>query len=90
MRKLSINDLRQRLFEVADQVLDSGIPIAITHRSRTLLLLPEEAYRNSRLSALKRRKLVRKDAPALEEARVVEWRELKNLDGPIRISKRAF
>ncbi len=80
MRKLLINDLRRRLFEVADEVLDSGIPIAITHRGRTLLLLTEGAYRNSRLSALKRRKLIRKNAPSLADARVGEWRELKNLD----------
>lgn len=80
MRKLSINDLRRRLSEVADEVLDSGIPVAITHRGRTLLLLTEEAYRNSRLSALKRRKLVRKNALSLAEARVGKWHEPKNLD----------
>jgi len=39
MRKLSINDLHRRLFEVDDEVLGSGNPVAITHRGKTLLLL---------------------------------------------------
>lgn len=78
MQKLSITALRQKLFQVADEVLESGIPVAIERRGRTLLLVAEAAGK-SRLAALKRRKLVKGDAADLVNTRVGEWREPKNL-----------
>jgi len=78
MHKLSITALRQKLFQVADEVLESGVPVAIERRGRTLLLVAGDAGK-PRLAALKRRKLVRGDAADLATTKVGEWREPKNL-----------
>jgi hypothetical protein len=78
MRKLSLTALRQKLFQVADEVLESGIPVAIERRGKTLLLVAEAAGK-PRLAALKRRKLIKGDAADLVNAGVGEWREPKNL-----------
>lgn len=78
MHKLTITALRQKLFQVADEVLESGIPVAIQRRGRTLLLVAEAAGK-PRLAALKRRKLIKGDAANLAETKVGEWREPKNL-----------
>ena len=78
MQKLTITALRQNLFQVADKVLESGIPVAIERHGKTLLLVSEAAGK-PRLSALKRRKLIKGDAASLANTKVGEWRELKNL-----------
>jgi len=78
MHKLSITALRQKLFQVADEVLESGVPVAIERRGRTLLLVAENAGK-SRLAALKRRKLIKGAAEQLVDTKVGEWREPKNL-----------
>lgn len=77
MEKLTLTALRRRLFEVADQVLRTGVPVAIQRRGRTLLLSPASAP--SRLARLKRRKLIRGKPEALVNVKVGEWREPKNL-----------
>lgn len=78
MHKFSITTLRQKLFQVADEVLDSGVPVAIERRGKTLLLVAQAAG-GGRLAALKRRKLIRGNAADLADAKVGEWREPKNL-----------
>jgi PHD/YefM family antitoxin component YafN of YafNO toxin-antitoxin module len=78
MHKLTITALRQKLFQVADEVLESGIPVAIQRRGKTLLLVAEAAGK-PRLAALKRRKLIKGAAEQLVETKVGEWREPKNL-----------
>ena len=77
MEKLTLTALRQRLFEVADQVLRTGVSVAIRRRGRTLLLSPASAP--SKLARLKRRKLIRGKPEALVNVKVGEWREPKNL-----------
>lgn len=78
MHRLSLTALRQKLFQVADEVLESGVPVAIERRGRTLLLVAENAGK-SRLSALRRRKLIRGEAADLAGTKVGEWREPQNL-----------
>ena len=77
MEKLTLTALRQRLFEVADQVLRTGVSIAIQRRGRTLLLSSVSVP--SRLARLKRRKLIRGKPEALVNIKVGVWREPKNL-----------
>lgn len=78
MNKLTLTALRSKLFQVADEVLESGVPVAIERRGKTLLLVAQDAGK-PRLAALKRRKLVKGDAADLAEMKVGEWREPKNL-----------
>jgi len=77
MEKLTLTTLRHRLFEVADRVLETGIPVAIERRGKTLLLAPQAAA--SRLARLKRRKLVKGAPESLVDVKAGKWRELQNL-----------
>lgn len=77
MEKLTLTVLRRTLFEVADRVLDTGISVAVERRGKTLLISAE--HKASRLSRLKRRKLIRGTPESLLNVTVGEWRELQNL-----------
>lgn len=77
MEKLTLTTLRHRLFEVADRVLETGVPVAIERRGKTLLLTPQTA--GSKLGRLKSRKLVNGRAESLVTAKVGTWREPRNL-----------
>ena len=77
MEKLTLTTLRKKLFEVADRVLDTGVPVAIERRGRTLLLTPQAGA--SKLARLKRRKLIRGVPETLAETEAGTWREPRNL-----------
>jgi hypothetical protein len=77
VEKLTLTSLRQKLFEVAGRVLDTGTPVAIEHRGKTLLLAPERA--SSKLGRLKRRKLIKVNAECLPEVKAGASCELRNL-----------
>lgn len=77
MEKLTLTTLRHRLFEVADRVLETGVPVAIERRGKTLLLTPQTA--GSKLARLKRRKLVKGASESLARTKVGTWREPANL-----------
>lgn len=77
MEKLTLTALRQRLFEVADKVLRTGVPVAIRRRGKTLLLTPPTA--TSKLARLKRRKLIKGASEALVNVKAGTWREIGNL-----------
>lgn len=77
MEKLTLTTLRHRLFEVADRVLETGVPVAIERRGKTLLLSPRAPA--SKLARLRRRKLVKGAAESLPRARPGTWREPRNL-----------
>ena len=77
MEKLTLTTLRHRLFEVADRVLETGVPVAIERRGKTLLLTPQTA--GSKLARLKRRKLVKGAPESLAQTKVGRWREPANL-----------
>lgn len=77
MEKLSLTALRHNLFEVADRVLDTGVPVVIERKGRKLLLSPDVP--RSRLAGLKRRKLIRGEPETLVDERVSTWREPENL-----------
>jgi hypothetical protein len=77
MHKLSLTTLRHKLFQIADEVLESGTPVAIEHHGKTLLLMAEDTGK-PRLAALKRRKLIRGNVANLADMKVGEWRKPKN------------
>jgi hypothetical protein len=77
MEKLTLTTLRHKLFEVADRVLETGVPVAIERRGKTLLLTPQTA--ESKLARLKARKLVRGRSEALVKVKAGVWRERANL-----------
>ena len=77
MEKLTLTTLRERLFEVADRVIETGIPVAIERRGKTLLLTAEAP--TSRLARLKRRKLIRGAPGLLVGVKAGKWHEARNL-----------
>lgn len=77
MGRLSLTALRHNLFEVADRVLETGVPVIVERKGRKLLLCPDVP--RSRLAGLKRRKLIRGDPETLVDDRVSAWREPENL-----------
>jgi hypothetical protein len=77
MEKLTLTTLRHRLFEVADRVLETGVPVAIERRGKTLLLAPQVAP--SRLARLKRRRLIKGAPESLVDIKAGKWHEHRNL-----------
>jgi hypothetical protein len=81
MKKLTLTALRQKIFQVADEVLATGVPAVIERNGQVLLLSPKAAATGSRQLKLKlkRRKLIVGDAASLHEQQVGTWREPGNL-----------
>lgn len=74
MEKITITTFRQNLFQIADRVLQTGTPVTITRKGKKLLL-KAEAPTSSKLSQLKRRKLIKGNPKSLTEVKVSKWRE---------------
>jgi prevent-host-death family protein len=56
---ISLTELRQRLFQLADQVVDTGQPLIVTRRGVTLRLVREDVVPvEGFLSRLKKRRAV--------------------------------
>lgn len=56
---ISLTELRQRLFQLADHVVDTGEPLVVTRRGVTLRLVREDvAPVGGRLAGLKKRQAV--------------------------------
>ena len=77
MEKLTLTTLRQTLFEVADRILATGVPVAIERRGKTLLLTPQHAQ--PKLARLKRIKLIAGDPESLVDVKTGIWRERRKL-----------
>lgn len=78
MEEASVTTLRQNLFRLVDKVIETGMPLVIKRKGKNLILTPEAT--TSKLSRLRRRRLVKGKPEALVNIKVGEWRELKNLD----------
>lgn len=76
MRAMKLTALRSQLFQVADQVLESGQPIAIERNGRTLLLTPQMPA--PKLLRLSKRELIIGDAETLVDTKAHQWREPAN------------
>jgi len=79
MKKLTLTTLRQKIFQIADEVLMTGRPVSIERNGKVLLLSPAIELNKSKSLKLKRRKLIRGDAESLHTVKVEEWHELENL-----------
>jgi hypothetical protein len=78
MEKVSVTTLRQNLFRLVDKVIETGRPLVIKRKGKSLILAPETTA--SKLSRLRKRRLIKGKPEALVNMKVGEWRELKNLD----------
>lgn len=71
--KRSLTEVRQNLFQLADQVIDTGVPVEIERRGVRLRLVRVDAPESGgRLARLRRRRLV--TGPALRpDESPAEW-----------------
>jgi ABC-type molybdate transport system ATPase subunit len=76
---ITLTELRKRLFQVADRVLESGASVRIRRGGRTLTLSADDPRRTSRLARLKRRNVIAGDARTLWKVKVGKWRGGKGL-----------
>lgn len=73
---ISLTELRQQLFKLADQVVDTGVPLLIERHGVRLKLVREDAQAPvSRLDKLKAQTLVQGAALAPDESPAL-WSEL--------------
>lgn len=73
---ISLTELRQQLFKLADQVVDTGVPLLIERRGIRLRLVREDAQTPApRLGKLKAQSLVQGVALAPDESPAL-WSEL--------------
>jgi len=75
MEKVSVTTLRQNLFRLVDKVIKTGTPLVIKRKGKSLILAPEATP--SKLSRLRRRRLVKGKPEALVNRKVGEWREFE-------------
>lgn len=76
MSTISLTELRQQLFKLADQVIDTGVPLLIERRGIRLRLVREDVQMPvSRLGKLKTQSLVQGAALAPDESPAL-WSEL--------------
>ncbi|MDP2835312.1 MAG: type II toxin-antitoxin system Phd/YefM family antitoxin [Pseudomonadota bacterium] len=82
MQTVTLTALRQNIFHLADQVLETGEPVVIERNGRHLLLVPERPKID--WDKLPRRNAIVGDPEELVELsgwNEAEWHELENLDG---------
>jgi prevent-host-death family protein len=77
MKHVSVTALRQNLFKLVDEALETGIPVEIERRGRKLLLIPQHPA--SKLDRLKRRPAIQGDADDLVDLSAGEWNEADKL-----------
>jgi antitoxin (DNA-binding transcriptional repressor) of toxin-antitoxin stability system len=78
--EISLTELRQRLFELADRVIETGEAIVITRRGKTLRMVRDEVQPQtySRLAKLRLQEL--EIGPPLDpHESPAEWSELANM-----------
>ena len=66
--KVSASKLREDIYNILDEVLQSGVPVEVLRKGRLLRIVPED--RPSKLSRLKKRDIVIGDPDELVE---MDW-----------------
>ncbi len=75
---LSATKLRQNLYRILDEVLDSGIPVKISRKGEILKIIPEK--KKSKLERLKEHKTIIGDPESIIDIDFNEdWKEKDNL-----------
>jgi hypothetical protein len=75
---LSATKLRQNLYRILDEILDSGIPVQINRKGEILKIVPEK--KKSKLERLKEHKTIIGDPESIIDIDFDgEWKEKNNL-----------
>ena len=77
MRPISLTALRNNLFKIVDQVIQTGNPVLLERKGQKLKIILEE--KKSKLENLKSHNCITGDPDDLVQAKVGEWNETNNL-----------
>jgi hypothetical protein len=73
---ISASRLRENVYRILDQVLETGIPVEVRRRGKIIRIVPQEGP--SKLSRLKKRDYPLDDPESVVQLDwLVEWSELK-------------
>ena len=74
--KVTASKLRQDVYSILDEVLETGVPVEITRKGRVLRIVPE--VKPSKLARLKKRACLAGDPESIVHMNwLKEWSELK-------------
>jgi len=80
---ITASKLRENIYNILDEVIETGVPVEVTRKGKTLKIVPENVKRIRDLSKLPVRDCIVGDPDDLVHIDwMSEWSELKNLDGP--------
>ena len=77
MRPISLTALRNNLFKIVDQVIQTGNPVFIERKGHKLKIVLEE--KKSKLNNLESHDCITGDPDDLVQLKVGEWHETNNL-----------
>lgn len=77
MRPISLTALRNNLFKIVDQVIQTGNPVLLERKGQKLKIVLEE--KKSKLDNLKPHNCVTGDPDDLVQVKVGEWHETNHL-----------
>ena len=77
MRPISLTALRNNLFKIVDQVIQTGNPILLERKGHHLKIVLDE--KKSKLDNLKTRNCIVGDPDDLVQLKVAKWHETDNL-----------
>jgi len=75
---MSLTALRNQIFKVVDQVIETGIPVEIERKGHTLKIVPKG--KKSKLSNLKPHDCIVGEPDDLIDLRMTQWTRESNLD----------
>lgn len=77
MRPISLTALRNNLFKIVDQVIQTGNPVLLERKGQKLKIVLEE--KKSKLENLKSHDCINGDPDDLVQVKVGEWHEANHL-----------
>lgn len=79
MNKLSVTELRNNIYQLVDQVINTGEPLAIERNGKKLLLSMVSSAPISKLKRLKPHHSIEGDPDNLINLQVYQWKEENHL-----------
>ncbi len=80
---ITASKLRENIYNILDEVIETGVPVEVTRKGKTLKIVPENVKRIRDLSKLPKRDCIVGDPDDLVHIDwMSEWSELKNFDAP--------
>lgn len=80
---ITASKLRENIYNILDEVIETGVPVEVTRKGKTLKIVPGNIKRIRDLSKLPKRDCIVGNLDDIVHMDWSgEWSELKNLDAP--------